>query len=102
MSSDQVARLAATIETLTKAVQFLLAERISDQPEDIREDLLTLLQRSFATPDPRTGAPTGRVSQADLALWMPVVAAALMDDVRAQLGMGPRGLPPEPPLPDRR
>ncbi|GEP06288.1 hypothetical protein [Methylobacterium oxalidis] len=95
MSSDQVARLAATIETLTKAVQFLLAERISDQPEDIREDLLALLQRSFATPDPRSASTTERVSPTDLALWMPVVSAELMDDVRAQLGLKPQGLPPQ-------
>ncbi|MDR7038133.1 hypothetical protein J2X36_002889 [Methylobacterium sp. BE186] len=96
MSADQVARLAATIETLTKAVQFLLAERVSDQPEDVREHLITLLQRSFSAPAPRSASPASRVSQGDLALWMPAVAAELMDDVRAQLGLAPQGLPKAP------
>ncbi|MGU3539444.1 hypothetical protein [Methylobacterium sp. A54F] len=93
MSSDQVARLAATIEVLTSAVQFLIAERINQQPEDLRSDLLRVLQRSLSTPSRRDDAFSGKaaLTQADLAMWMPIIATGMMDDVRAQLG-----LPPEP------
>jgi len=95
MSSDQVAKLAATIEVLTSAVQFLVAERLNEQPSEIRADLLRVLQRSFSTPPKRDEAPMGRatLTQADLALWMPIVAQRLMDDVRVQLGLLPESVP---------
>src|SRR4051812_45954924 len=72
MSSDQVARLAATIEVLTSAVQSLVAERAHDQPPELRADLLRVLQRSFSTPPRRDEALLGKpaIAQADLAVWM--------------------------------
>ena len=103
-SSDQVAKLAATIEVLTSAVQFLVAERLNAQPPEVQADLLRVLQRSFSTPRMRDEAPMrAGLTQADLALWMPIVAQRLMDDVRVQLGLPPESVahiggakPPDP------
>ncbi|KAB1075079.1 hypothetical protein [Methylobacterium planeticum] len=94
MSSDQVAKLAATIEVLTSAVQFLVAERLNDQPPEMRPELLRVLQRAFSAPPKRDEPPMGRpaLTQADLALWMPIVAQRLMDDVRVQLGLPPESV----------
>ena len=93
MSSDQVAKLAATIDVLTGAVQFLLAERVSMQPPAVHGDLLQVLQRALSVP---TQGDAGRrggaaVPQADLARWTPIVATTLIDDVRRQLGRQPEG-----------
>lgn len=46
MSSDQAAKLAATIEVLSGAVGFLIAERVAAQPLAIQDDLLSVLQRA--------------------------------------------------------
>lgn len=94
MSSDQVARLAATIEVLTGAVHFLIAERVAAKPEAAQADLLRILQRAFSTPPRPEEAFTGRaaLAQADLALWMPIVAAGLVDEVRRQIGREPEGV----------
>ncbi len=88
MSSDQVAKLAATIEVLTGAVHFLIAERVATQPAAAQGDLLRVLQRAFATPPRAEETLTGRAAlpQADLAFWMPIVAAGMMDEVRRQMG----------------
>lgn len=94
MSSDQVAKLAATIEVLTGAVHFLLAERVTAQPEAVRGDLLHILQRAFSTPPRTDDAFMGRaaLAQADLALWMPIVASGMVDEVRRQIGREPEGV----------
>ncbi len=94
MSSDQVAKLAATIEVLTGAVHFLIAERVAAQPVPAQGDLLRILQRAFSTPPRPEEAFTGRaaLAQADLALWMPIVAAGLVDEVRRQIGREPEGV----------
>ncbi|MDP4023617.1 hypothetical protein Q8W71_13340 [Methylobacterium sp. NEAU 140] len=94
MSSDQVAKLAATIEVLTGAVHFLIAERVAAQPAAAQGDLLHILQRAFSTPPRTEEALTGRaaLAQADLALWMPIVAAGMMDEVRRQIGRPPEGV----------
>lgn len=96
MSSDQVARLAATIEVLTGAVQFLIAERVAAQPACLQDELLDILERAFATPPRPREAFTGRaaLAQADLAFWMPIVAGGMMDAVRRQIGCEPEGASP--------
>ena len=96
MSSDQVARLAATIEVLTGAVNFLVAERVAAQPARLQDELLDILERAFATPPRTREAFTGRaaLAQADLALWMPIVAGGMMDAVRRQIGCEPEDLRP--------
>ncbi|WP_375457294.1 hypothetical protein [uncultured Methylobacterium sp.] len=88
MSSDQVAKLAATIEVLSGAVRFLLAERVSRQPEAVQDDLLQVLQRSLSKPA-RTDGPlpgTAASVQAGSDLWVPLVATSMLDAVRRQLG----------------
>lgn len=94
MSNDQVARLAATIEVLTGAVNFLVAERVAAQPDSVQGELLHILQRAFSTPRRAEAAPTGRavLAQADLALWMPIVARGMMDDVWRQISCEPEGV----------
>ena len=94
MSSDQVAKLAATIEALTGAVHFLIAERVAAQPEAIQGELLHILQRALSTPPRPEEALTGRsaLTPGDLALWMPIVAAGIMDEVRRQIGRQPEGV----------
>jgi hypothetical protein len=94
MSSDQVAKLAATIEVLTGAVHFLIAERVAAQPEAIQGELLHILQRALSTPPRPEEALTGRsaLTPGDLALWMPIVAAGMMDEVRRQIGRQPEGV----------
>ncbi|GJD42731.1 hypothetical protein AFCDBAGC_0570 [Methylobacterium cerastii] len=99
MSSDQVAKLAATIDVLTSAVQFLIAERVSMQPPALHGALLQVLQRSLSVPaqsyaDERGGAA---VQEADLARWTPIVATHLIDDVRRQLGHPPVAVAPTAP-----
>ena len=95
MSSDQVAKLAATIEVLTGAVHFLIAERVSAQPAAAQDDLLRILQRAFSAPPRPDEARTGRaaLTQVDLALWMPIVAAGMIDEVRRQIGNAPEAAP---------
>jgi hypothetical protein len=93
MSSEHAAKLAATIEVLTGAVGFLIAERVSAQPEAIRGDLLHILQRALSKPH-APEALAGRVApmRGDLALWMPIVAAGMMDEVRRQIGRPIKGM----------
>ncbi|SFT07894.1 hypothetical protein [Methylobacterium sp. yr668] len=78
MSSDQAARLAATIEVLSGAVGFLIAERVAAQPVTIQDDLLCVLQRALSRAPGAGGNPAGR--------WIPVVAAAMIGEVRRQIG----------------
>lgn len=94
MSSDQVARLAATIEVLTGAVQFLVADRVAAMPMSIQGELLRILQRALSVPPRPEVSPTGRVAlaQADLAFWMPIVAGSMVDEVRRQIGRAPEGM----------
>ena len=94
MSSDQGATVAATIEVLSGAVQFLLAERVSMQPGSVQGDLLHVLQRALSTPARCDEMLLGKAAivQADLALWMPIVATNLIDEVRRQLGRPPEGI----------
>ncbi|WP_375462369.1 hypothetical protein [uncultured Methylobacterium sp.] len=103
MNSDEVAKLAATIEVLSGAVQFLLAERVSRQPGPVQGDLLHVLQRSLSMPTRREEVLLGKAAivQADLALWMPIVATDLIDDVRRQLGRPPEGVTHIAPTPAR-
>ncbi|MCJ2078329.1 hypothetical protein ACFZ8E_20280 [Methylobacterium sp. HMF5984] len=95
MSGDQVVKLAATIEVLTNAVQFLVAERVSMQPPSVHGALLQVLQRSLSAPAERDDAHPGgtAVQRAELAHWTPIIAATLIDDVRRQLGREPEGSP---------
>lgn len=95
MSSDQVARLAATIEVLTGAVHFLIAERVAAQPACLQDELLHILGHAFSTPPRREPALAGRaaLAQADLAFWMPIVAGGMMDAVRRQIGCEPEDGP---------
>ena len=71
MSSDQVAKLAATIDVLTGAVQFLIAERVSMQPPALHGALHQVLQRSLSVPAQRDADARGgaAVQEADLARW---------------------------------
>ncbi len=99
MSSDQVARLAATIEVLTGAVHFLVAERVASQPAAVQGELLHILQRALSAPPRSEDSLTRRaaLAQADLALWMPIVAGGVVDEVRRQLGRAAEGIPRIPP-----
>lgn len=103
MSNDHVAKLAATIEVLTGAVQFLLAERVNAQAETSHGDLLRVLQRSLSAPGGREDVLLGRtaIARADLALWMPIVATTLVDGVRVQLGRPPEAVTHIAPRPVR-
>lgn len=99
MSSDRIAELAATIEVLTGTVHFLLAERVAAQPAAIQGDLLAILQRSLAAvpqADETLGG-RGAVAQDDIARWMPVAAAGIVDGARRQLGLPPEGVLREAP-----
>ncbi|WP_345819282.1 hypothetical protein ABC766_19465 [Methylobacterium fujisawaense] len=78
MSSDQAAKLAATIEVLSGAVGFLIAERVAAQPVPIQNDLLRMLQRALSRAPGAGGDPVGR--------WVPVVAAEIIGEVRRQIG----------------
>ncbi|MGU3465576.1 hypothetical protein ACLBXO_12040 [Methylobacterium sp. C33D] len=78
MGSDQAAKLAATIEVLSGAVGFLLAERVAAQPVTIQDDLLRVLQRALSRAPGACGDPVGR--------WIPVVAAGMIGEVRRQIG----------------
>ncbi|MEE7493929.1 hypothetical protein [Methylobacterium oryzae] len=78
MSSDQAAKLAATIEVLSGAVGFLLAERVAAQPATIQGDLLSVLQRALSRAPGAGPDPVGR--------WIPVVAAEMIGEVRRQIG----------------
>jgi hypothetical protein len=94
MSSDRIAELAATIEVLTGTVHFLLAERVAAQPAAIQGDLLAILQRSLAAvpSTEQTLGGRGAVAQGDLARWMPIAAAGIVDGARRQLGLRPEGV----------
>lgn len=96
MSSDQVARLAATIEVLTGTVNFLVAERVAAQPASVRGELLQILEQALSRPPRPPEAFAGRaaLAQADLAFWMPIVAGGMMDAVRRQIGCEPAGVTP--------
>ncbi|KTS07353.1 MULTISPECIES: hypothetical protein [Methylobacterium] len=78
MSSDQAAKLAATIEVLSGAVGFLIAERVAAQPLAIQDDLLSVLQRALSRAPGAGEDPVGR--------WIPVVAAEMIGEVRGQIG----------------
>ena len=99
MSSDQVAKLAATIDVLTGAVQFLIAERVSMQPPAVHGALLQVLQRALSVPMQRDADARGgaAVHAADLARWTPIVATNLIGDVRRQLGHPPEAVAPVAP-----
>jgi hypothetical protein len=99
MSSDRIAELAATIEVLTGTVHFLLAERVAAQPAAIQGDLLAILQRSLAAvpSTDQTLGGSGAVAQDDLARWMPIAAAGIVDGARRQLGLRPEGVLTEEP-----
>ncbi len=94
MSSDQVAKLAASIDVLTNAVQFLVAERVSMQPPAVQGALLHVLQRALSVPTWQDQSRLSAVAipHADLARWAPIVATNLIDDVRRQLGRAPEGV----------
>ncbi|MGH1587251.1 hypothetical protein ACRBEV_01505 [Methylobacterium phyllosphaerae] len=89
MSSDQAAKVAATLEVLTGAVGFLLAERVAARPAAIRDDLLTGLQGALSQVpgDPRDPPPGSARMEADRNHWIPIVAAKMIDEVRRQIGL---------------
>ncbi|WP_246685461.1 hypothetical protein [Methylobacterium sp. WL103] len=93
-----MAKLAATIDVLTSAVQFLIAERVSMQPPALHGALLQVLQRSLSVPAQSYADERGAaVQEADLARWTPIVATHLIDDVRRQLGHPPVAVAPTAP-----
>ncbi|WP_457107079.1 hypothetical protein [Methylobacterium sp. P5_C11] len=89
MSSNQAAKVAATLELLTGAVGFLMAERVAAQPAAIRDDLLNGLQCALSqTPGDRRNPPAGSARMdADRNRGIPVVAAGMIDEVRRQIGL---------------
>lgn len=95
MSSEQAVKLAATIEVLTGAIGFLIAERVAAQPDAVRGELLHILQGALSKPSgPAASDGVAAATGAALARWTPIVAAGLIDEVRHQLGRPAAGAGP--------